>query len=88
LLGGRRPYGPRGSIVNRLAVEQRCARSPHEHDQDGVKSLHNIPFMFDSHFGGSWGTTYKGFRVVEMVKEKSFLTYLMNPTEKINQASF
>lgn len=60
----------------------------HEHDQDGVKSLHNIPFMFDSHFGGSWGTTYKGFRVVEMVKEKSFLTYIMNPTEKINQASF
>jgi hypothetical protein len=60
----------------------------HEHDQDGVKMVANVPFMFDSHFGGNWGTTYKGFRVVELVKEKSFLTYIMNPTEKINQASF
>ena len=60
----------------------------HEHDQDGVKMLHNIPYLFDSHFGGSWGTTYRGFRVVELVKEKSFLTYIMNPTEKINQAAF
>jgi 3',5'-cyclic AMP phosphodiesterase CpdA len=60
----------------------------HEHDQDGVKTVNNIPYMFDSHFGGSWGTTYRGFRVVELVKENSFLTYIMNPTEKINQATF
>ena len=60
----------------------------HEHDQDGVKTVDNLPFMFDSHFGGSWGTSYRGFRVVELVKDKSFLTYIMNPTEKINQASF
>ena len=60
----------------------------HEHDQDGVKTVDSLPFMFDSHFGGSWGTSYRGFRVVELVKEKSFLTYIMNPTEKINQASF
>lgn len=60
----------------------------HEHGEDGVKMLNNIPFMFDSHFGGSWGTSYRGFRVVELVKDKSFLTYIMNPTEKINQAVF
>lgn len=60
----------------------------HEHDQDGVKTVNNLPFMFDSHFGGSWGTSYRGFRVVELVQEKSLLTYIMNPTEKINQASF
>ena len=60
----------------------------HEHDQDGVKTVDNLPFMFDSHFGGSWGTSYRGFRVVELAKDKSFLTYIMNPTEKINQASF
>ncbi|WP_276367942.1 metallophosphoesterase [Chryseolinea sp. H1M3-3] len=60
----------------------------HEHDQDGVKMVKNIPFMFDAHFGGSWGTSYRGFRVVELVKEKSFLTYIMNPIEKINQAAF
>lgn len=60
----------------------------HEHDQDGVKMANNLPFMFDSHFGGNWGTTYRGFRVVELVKDNSFLTYIMNPTEKINPASF
>lgn len=60
----------------------------HEHDKDGVTMQDNIPFMFDSHFGGSWGTTYKGFRVVELAKDNSFVTYIMNPTEKINQATF
>lgn len=60
----------------------------HEHEEDGVKIVEKVPYMFDSHFGGNWGTTYRGFRVVELVKEKSFLTYIMNPTEKINQASF
>ena len=60
----------------------------HEHDQDGVQVVNKVPFMFDSHLGGNWGTTYRGFRVVEMIKENSFLTYIMNPTEKINQAVF
>lgn len=56
----------------------------HEHDQDGVKMKDNIPYLFDTHFGGNWGTSYKGFRVVELLKDNSMLTYLMNPTEKIN----
>ncbi len=60
----------------------------HEHDQDGVKMVGNLPFLFDSHIGGNWGTPYKGFRVVELVKDNSILTYLMNPTERINQAAF
>jgi 3',5'-cyclic AMP phosphodiesterase CpdA len=60
----------------------------HEHDQDGIKMVESLPFMFDSHIGGSWGTSYRGFRVVELMKDNSLLTYLMNPTEKINQASF
>jgi predicted phosphodiesterase len=60
----------------------------HEHDKDDIKMHGAIPFMFDSHFGGSWGTTYKGFRVVELAKDNSFLTYIMNPEEKINQAAF
>jgi hypothetical protein len=60
----------------------------HEHAEDGVKIVNKVPFMFDSHFGGNWGTTYRGFRVVEMVNDRSFLTYIMNPAEKINQASF
>jgi len=60
----------------------------HEHDQDGIKMVDSLPFMFDSHVGGSWGTAYKGFRVVELTKDNSILTYIMNPVEKINQASF
>lgn len=39
--------------------------------------------MFDGHFGGSWGTEYRGFRVVEKLKNGSLRTYLMDPDEKI-----
>jgi hypothetical protein len=60
----------------------------HEHDQDNVKMVDNVPYMFDSHVGGSWGTSYRGFRVVEVLKDNSIVTYIMNPTEKLNQASF
>jgi len=60
----------------------------HEHDQDGVIMVGTLPLMFDSHIGGNWGTSYNGFRVVELLKDNSLLTYLMNPTDKINQAAF
>jgi hypothetical protein len=60
----------------------------HEHDQDNVKVVDHIPFMWDSHIGGSWGTSYKGFRVVELTKDNQIMTYVMNPLKKINQASF
>lgn len=60
----------------------------HEHDQDGVKMNGNLPFLFDSHFGGNWGTNYKGFRVVELMKDNSILTYIMNPIKKINEETY
>ena len=60
----------------------------HEHDQDGVKMVGNVPFLFDAHIGGSWGTDYKGFRVVEVMKDNSMLTYMMNPTVKINELNY
>lgn len=60
----------------------------HEHDQDNVIMWEGVPCMFDSHFGGSWGTSYRGFRVVELVGKNSYVTYIMNPTERINQAEF
>jgi DNA repair exonuclease SbcCD nuclease subunit len=60
----------------------------HEHDKDDIRIHDNILFMFDSHFGGSWGTSYKGFRVVELARDNSLVTYIMNPLEKINQATF
>jgi 3',5'-cyclic AMP phosphodiesterase CpdA len=60
----------------------------HEHDQDGHKMVDNLPFMFDAHVGGNWGTPYKGFRVIEMMKDGSMVSYMMNPTEKMNEISF
>ena len=60
----------------------------HEHDQDGVKMFDNIPFLFDAHIGGNWGTNYRGFRVGELLNDGTFLTYMMNPTEKLNEMTF
>lgn len=60
----------------------------HEHDQDGVKMSNHIPFFFDSHIGGSWGTAYKGFRVVELMDDGSLVTYMMNPVEKMNEMEY
>jgi predicted phosphodiesterase len=61
----------------------------HEHDQDGVKLLgtRQTPCLFDAHMGGNWGTPYKGFRVVEILKDGTLVSYMMNPTQKINDYS-
>ena len=29
----------------------------HDHGEEGVKTKNNIPFIFNAHFGGNWGTT-------------------------------
>jgi len=60
----------------------------HEHDQDGVQMAKNIPFLFDSHVGGNWGTPYKGFRVVELLNNGTLITYMMNPTEKLAELRY
>lgn len=57
----------------------------HEHDQDGVQMIGKLPFLFDSHIGGSWGTPHKGFRVVELLNSGTVITYLMDPTIKKNE---
>ncbi|NDE09540.1 MAG: metallophosphoesterase [Chitinophagia bacterium] len=60
----------------------------HDHDEEGIKKRNEIPFIFDAHFGGDWGTAYRGFRVVELMNDNSILTYVMNPIDKINEARF
>jgi hypothetical protein len=57
----------------------------HDHDEDNIKTRNNIPFIFDAHFGGNWGTAYKGFRIVELKKDNTILTYILNPSEKLNE---
>ena len=65
----------------------RAVFNGHDHDEEGIKDREQVPFIFDAHFGGSWGTDYRGFRIVELMKDNSIVTYIMNPTEKINEAS-
>ena len=60
----------------------------HDHDQDGEKMLGVVPHLFDSHIGGSWGTPYKGFRIVEVLKDNTIQTYMMNPVSKINETTY
>lgn len=57
----------------------------HDHQEGGIKLEGEIPFMFDGHFGGSWGTKYRGFRIVEKLKDGTLRTYLMNPDERIKE---
>lgn len=59
----------------------------HDHKQEGINTKNGINFIFDAHFGGNWGTDYRGFRVVELLADNSVLTYVMNPVEKINETT-
>ena len=60
----------------------------HEHDQDGAQMVEKVPYIFDAHVGGNWGTPYKGFRVVELLNDNTMITYMMNPSAKLNELSF
>lgn len=63
----------------------RAVFNGHDHDQDGVKVKNGIPYIFDAHFGGSWGTSYRGFRVVELLNDQRLVTYILNPDQKMNE---
>lgn len=63
----------------------RAVFNGHDHDQDDMKVKEGIPFLFDSHIGGSWGTTYKGFRIVEVMHDNTIATYILNPETKLNE---
>lgn len=65
----------------------RAVFNGHDHHEDGIKVRNNIPFVFDGHFGGSWGTSYNGYRVVEVMKDGSVITYIKTPDQKINNAT-
>ncbi len=58
----------------------------HDHDQDNVKENKRRFYFFDSHVAGNWGTAYRGYRILEVMKNGDTLTYQMNPVnkEKIN----
>lgn len=59
----------------------------HDHMQDTAKVIEGMPFIYDAHIGGDWGTKYQGFRVVEIMKDNTLVTYMMNPSTKMNSFS-
>ena len=53
----------------------------HDHNQDSVKYTNKFPHFFNSHFGGSWGTDYKGYRIVEVDQHNQISTYQVNANQ-------
>lgn len=77
-----------GTVFQKLIQQHKNVKAVfngHDHDQDNVKMLGKIPFLFDGHFGGSWGTAYRGFRIVELLEDNSIRSFVMNPTQRINE---
>lgn len=52
----------------------------HDHDEDGMKEKDGKYYFWDAHVAGTWGTAYKGYRVVEILKDGSVLTYQTDPS--------
>lgn len=57
----------------------------HEHDQFGVKWKDGIPYLFDSHLGGNWGTDFRGYRIVELYRNGAMRTWMMDPMERMEE---
>ena len=51
----------------------------HDHDQDSVIYLSDRAYLYDGHVGGSWGTNYRGYRIVEVDESAKVQTYQCNP---------
>lgn len=54
----------------------------HDHNEDTVRMSGNKPYLSDGHFGGSWGTAYHGYRIVEVFADGRVTTYQFNPEVK------
>ena len=55
----------------------------HDHDEDSKKTSDaGKNHFWSGHFGGNWGTPYKGYRIVEIKKDKSLHTFQFNMAEK------
>jgi len=53
----------------------------HDHSLDNVRYTNGLPHFFDSHFGGNWGTAYKGYRIVEINQANQIYTYQVNASQ-------
>lgn len=48
----------------------------HDHDVDGLMWNRGKPYLWDGHFGGSWGNPFPTYRVVEVQENGRINTYL------------
>ena len=53
--------------------------SGHNHDMDYCVETLGTYWCFDGHFGGSWGTSYRGYRIIEIYSDGKVVTYQYNP---------
>jgi Calcineurin-like phosphoesterase len=65
----------------------RAVFNGHDHDHDGVMLHEGMNYIFDAHYGGNWGTGYRGFRVVELYSDNTIMSYILDPVNKINEVS-
>jgi DNA repair exonuclease SbcCD nuclease subunit len=53
----------------------------HDHNLDIVRYTQKLPHIFDGHFGGNWGTAYKGYRIIEVGVDNKMYTYQVNASK-------
>lgn len=54
----------------------------HDHTLDSVwYTGSKLPHFFDAHYGGSWGTDYYGYRIVEVGADDKISTYQVNASK-------
>jgi predicted MPP superfamily phosphohydrolase len=80
--GGGNPCPEIVELFNKQA-NLKCIFHGHDHDQDGVKENEGKYYFFDSHIAGNWGTEYRGYRIVEVLKSGEILTYQMDAVKEM-----
>ena len=62
----------------------------HDHSLDSVFYTSKLPHFFDGHIGGNWGTSYKGYRIVEVDENDKISTYQVNASASpvLNETKF
>lgn len=72
----------RKDIIQLFSAQQnlKAVFHGHDHDQDNYKERDGRYYFWDAHVAGNWGTAYRGYRIVEVLKDGSILTYQMNPS--------
>ncbi|TDE09551.1 metallophosphoesterase family protein [Dyadobacter psychrotolerans] len=55
----------------------------HDHNMDTLISNNGKHYIFDGHFGGNWGLSYKGFRTVNIDESNKLVTSQYDPGKSV-----